>query len=361
MDQLQAQLFNRGLFDRLDAVCEKRMYKAGDVVRQLGEHYSDALFIVSGKLGVHLTEDQSSTGTQTRQSGPVGEIGFLWGTPACATITALQNTETLVLNDDALVDLRESEPDAAHRIVQALQQLAQDRLCTTLALTHCGSLAGGVKNLSVLMCRKPEQLRQAQKLRYDVYCRELGRMSPSADEVEGVIVDELDESGKTFIGIQNGEIIGTLRTNYASDGNLGELEEIYSMQHSAFHPQATAVCTKFIIKPAARGSTAALVLISALTKHLLRHDIKECFIDCIPPLLHYYRAMGFEVAGERFMHPENGLSVPLRINLHKHGAALAQSTSLRSAILFAIKAKFYKLFPRGISRFSLQLKNPPLQ
>jgi len=325
--------FDQDLLLKLAEFCPKRQYKAGEIVRQIGEHYHDTLIISKGKLSVRLATTAHPASLHTRRSGPVGEIGFLWGTPACATITALEHTQMLVLDDHALSNLAVLNPPLALRVVQSLKQTARERLSTTLALNSCEQFARGGEAISVLMCRKPEQLLEAQKLRYDVYCRELGRSSPFADVNSGTIADDLDENGKTFIAVQDGSTVGTLRVNYSCDGGLDELERLYGMRASVHHPRTTAVCTKFIIQPAARGGAAALILISALTKHLLRHNIHECYIDCIPPLLHYYRAT------------ENGRSVPLKLNLARHGAALADASSPLQKLRFFLRVKFYKYFP----------------
>jgi predicted GNAT family N-acyltransferase len=77
------------------------------------------------------------------------------------------------------------------------------------------------------------------------------------------------------------------------------------------HPQATAICTKFIVKRSRRGGPAAMKLISAMVRFGLRIDVKECYIDCIPALLPYYKALGFTIIGHQFFHRENGPSFPM--------------------------------------------------
>ena len=46
--------------------------------------------------------------------------------------------------------------------------------------------------VEVVLCRTHESLERAQKLRYDVYCKELARTSPYANSERGVIADALD-------------------------------------------------------------------------------------------------------------------------------------------------------------------------
>ncbi len=65
-----------------------------------------------------------------------------------------------------------------------------------------------------------------------------------------MIADDLDIAGHTFLAVEKGEAIGTVRLNLCSEGAVGILEELYGMRASKHHPGGTAVCTKFIVKKA---------------------------------------------------------------------------------------------------------------
>ena len=84
-------------------------------------------------------------------------------------------------------------------------------------------------------------------------------------------------------------------------------------------------------------------LVSQATQFGLRHDKKECYIDCVPGLVHYYRAMGFKASGKTFFHPENGPSLPMKIDLIRHGKELVGDVGIRRMIKFYLKAKVIKL------------------
>jgi len=56
---------------------------------------------------------------------------------------------------------------------------------------------------------------------------------------------------------------------------------------------------------------------AALARYGVRHNLKECYIDCIPALLPYYKALGFRITGQRFLHHENGPSHPMMIDLER--------------------------------------------
>ena len=127
---------------------------------------------------------------------------------------------------------------------------------------------------------------------------------------------------------------------------LGILESLYGMQGSSQHPGSTAICTKFIVKLSKRGGSASIRLVSSLAKYVLRLGIKEVYIDCIPPLKHYYKAMGFEVTGERFFHLENGTSIPMKLDLVLHYNQYRKNLGSGYMLRIYLKAKYFKLIDR---------------
>ena len=62
---------------------------------------------------------------------------------------------------------------------------------------------------------------------------------------------------------------------------------------------------------------------AAVAKFGLRNSIREGYIDCIPALLPYYKALGFVQTGPQFLHRENGPSRPMKLDLDRHGKKLA--------------------------------------
>jgi predicted GNAT family N-acyltransferase len=178
--------------------------------------------------------------------------------------------------------------------------------------------------IEVALCCDQAMLKSAQRLRYEVYCAEFGRQSPYADHARKLITDPLDRFGHTFIAIEDGETIGTLRTNFASEGPLGALEDHYGMRVSKHHPARTAICTKFIVKRSRRGSLVFFKLLAAWLEHVMRNGIAECYIDCTPNLGRFYERCEFQVCGAPFLHDENGLSFPMMLDLTCHSKALCE-------------------------------------
>ena len=94
------------------------------------------------------------------------------------------------------------------------------------------------------------------------------------------------------------------------------------MRTSPHHPGLTSICTKFIVKKSVRGGPASMHLVTAAAQFGMRHEIVQCFIDCIPPLKPFYEKFGFKSAGEPFFHYENGPSLPMALDLSVLGTKL---------------------------------------
>ena len=114
------------------------------------------------------------------------------------------------------------------------------------------------------------------------------------------------------------------------------------MRRSPHHPAATAICTGFVVRQSKRRSPAAIKLIAAVARHCGQNGIAEVYIDCIPALLPYYKAIGFRVAGERFFHRENGPSHPMMIDVATHQGRLSEEPGIAAYLQLYIKAQAIK-------------------
>lgn len=322
-------------------------FQPGDLLRQKGVHYRDMLLTIDGDLEVDFEgESTPSKPVISKPGTPIGEIGFLRGTAASATVRATSKGSAMRIDDDAMERLETHQPVLVSEFLHFLAEVAEERTSFNLLTAKKGPGFAEGPEVEILICRTEEMLKRAQRLRYDVYCGELGRQSPFADHDQKIITDELDRFANTFIAMEGDEIIGTLRSNEASLGPLGILEELYGMRKSEHHPRATAVCTKFVVRKSRRGGPTAFKLIAAVVKYGLQRQVKECYIDCIPSLLPYYKAMGFVPCGQRFLHRENGPSDPLRLDLVKYGKRLTVEMRPLSLVAFLLRSQYHKLRDR---------------
>jgi len=331
----------------LASACPKTSFGAGEELRTKGHHYREMYILTRGSVLVDRCVDGVRPFSLDAPGTPLGEISFLRGYPATANVTTQTHTEALIVDDPVLARLDREDPQLSASLLQHLARVAEERVSSHMAHDASPLRAGRAPSgVEVHLCRTPEMLHDAQRLRYDVYCVELGRRSPFADDHTRTISDALDSKGMTFIAREAGVTIGTLRANLSADGSLGVLEELYGMRHSPHHPAHTAICTKFIVRPAKRGGPTAFTLIAAVVRMGLRYGVRACFIDCIPALLPYYRAMGFSATGPVFMHRENGPSIPMHLDLARHGQRLSQGPGPATYARLAVLGTFYRVVSR---------------
>jgi len=333
--------------DLLRTVCRELRFEPGEVMRQKGHHYKDMYVITDGSVVVDRGNADSQAPLVVSDAGsPLGEIGYLRGCSATATVVARKPTRALVLDDQSLARLEQEQPALTADLLRHFAQTAEERTSYNLTWDSSAAANGRRHDFQILLCCNKDMLESAKRLRYQVYCEELGRQSPHADHGARTISDHLDDTALVFIATEGGETIGTMRANLSRDSKLGVLEELYGMKRSAQHPAATGICTKFIVKKSRRGSPASMKLVAAVVRYGLRNNITECYIDCIPALIPYYKALGFKIAGEKFLHSENGPSYPMMLDLVKHGKSLVKEVGLTGYARLMIKAKTIRLIDR---------------
>ena len=90
----------------LQSVCRQIRFQTGDVLRQKGQHYQDMYVITDGCVEVDLESGREGAKVVLSHPGfPIGEIGFLRGRPAMATVIARAPTTALVIDDPTLARL----------------------------------------------------------------------------------------------------------------------------------------------------------------------------------------------------------------------------------------------------------------
>lgn len=299
--------------DALQAVGRRVTFASGDILRHKGAFAPDMLLIVQGEVDCAL----SDAGDVHLTVGPdtiVGEIGFLTGKGANATLRALTPVEALSLDSSALQRLQRETPAIAADILRLLARLIQDRTEQNEdLLADIDPRDDG--GFEIVRCSTLDQLRIAQRVRYDVYCLEFGRSSPYADADEGTIVDELDGNGTSFVAYHDGLAVGTVRVNLGRDGDFGILSDLYGIPGTPFSIEDSSIITKYAIREAYRGGSAYIRLFAAIGTFVHASGATAIFIDCNPELARFYATMGFTRTADNFVHYENGLSVPMVLDL----------------------------------------------
>ena len=306
----------------LDNICSKARFAPGDELRRKGVHYRDMYLVTHGWVEVQLQSGENTNSVFLGPGSTIGEIGFLKGCHATATVTAKESTDVLVINDSSLWQIEREQPDLAVSLLRALARTSDQRVSFNADLNE-NQKDLKPSSVKVFLCRNSDRLHDAQHLRYRVYCEELKRSSPNADHDKRIIRDNLDDFGHTFLAVRKEESVGTLRCNFPMEGPIGILEKLYGMNSSLNHPEHTMICTKLIVRRSRRGGMVIMSLITAMTRYALDQGARECFIDCIPELEPMYRRAGFEPAEEEFFHYENGPSLPMVLDVTKYSKRYA--------------------------------------
>lgn len=309
---------SRELPQRLQEFCDVVVFAPDALLRKKGQHYVDMYLVTSGRVEVDLGLGGEPLQPSVGPAGlAIGEIGFLHGLPATATVRALSEVSALKLDDEVLTRLETAAPDVAIALLRFLGETAEERTSQNIEIAAASPVPAKEQSIRILLCRNEGMLAEAQRLRYQVYCEELGRTSPHACHEKKVIADDLDSFGHSFIAVEDDRAIGTLRANRPAKGPVGILEDLYNMDESEFHPERTIICTKFVISSDRRTSSAGIKLVAAFARYSVQHNVRECYIDCIPSLRPYYMAIGFRTCGDKFLHRENGPSYPLKVDVEK--------------------------------------------
>jgi CRP-like cAMP-binding protein len=88
--------------DLLAGVCKEVRFAAGDELRRKGLLSVDMYVITSGEVDISVGGSAGASSPLTAVRGsPIGEIGFITGVPATATVTAKTNVSALYIDKSA--------------------------------------------------------------------------------------------------------------------------------------------------------------------------------------------------------------------------------------------------------------------
>ena len=151
------------------------------------------------------------------------------------------------------------------------------------------------------------------RFRYDIYVKRMGRRQLYADPSSEAIVEPQDRLGRTHLALDGqGNAIGTIRSNLASDTSMIYYRKLYRLDEFEFSDLSDIqITTKFIIHPSHRGSTLAHRIIRDFAIDGYIRSIKINFIDCNKSLINFFERLGYSsYCGWRF-HKEYGTVRPM--------------------------------------------------
>jgi CRP/FNR family cyclic AMP-dependent transcriptional regulator len=108
---------------RLEQIGRRRQYPAGDTIVREGKGAIGFFVIVRGQ--VRVTQSVDGQERELRRLGPggsFGEMGLFTDRPRSATITAIEPTECLVLQQLDFLDELRKRPEIAIRLLRTLSE-----------------------------------------------------------------------------------------------------------------------------------------------------------------------------------------------------------------------------------------------
>ena len=85
-----------------------------------------------------------------------------------------------------------------------------------------------------------------------------------------------------------------------------------------YYPDRISTTSKLMIKKDFRKGRAVRELINTVFEFGIRQNIALDFINCNPPLVKFYRKIGYRLYRSNFMHPEFGEVVPMVLFMHDY-------------------------------------------
>lgn len=173
--------------------------------------------------------------------------------------------------------------------------------------------------IQIRLATSPEELEAVYRFRYAIYVEEMHRRQKYADHEAKQIYDPLDPGSYVFGAWADGELAGTLRTNFLRETDIGEYFEMYQLGYLPETVQKhTQITTRLMIQPRFRNGTLAVRLSKALYRFALERGITTDLIDCNAHLIPFFTGLGYRLFRDDLVHPEYGAVTVLKLDLYDH-------------------------------------------
>lgn len=167
-----------------------------------------------------------------------------------------------------------------------------------------------------IIAETPELKEAVYRFRYDVYVAQMGRRQIHADHVRRTVIEPLDETGRTLVALRNGAVVGTIRSNRASEDALDYYRTLYRLRDFGFGDLSRIqITTKLMVRPDLVRSGVSMRMIQVYAADTARTGVEVDFIDCNRPLIPMFERMGYvSYCGWR-VHKEYGTVRPMFLAL----------------------------------------------
>jgi hypothetical protein len=165
---------------------------------------------------------------------------------------------------------------------------------------------------------KRNEFEAVSRFRYAIYVEEMSRKQKYADHANKKIIDPLDDDAvRLYAAWSEGEVVGTVRSNYLRWSDIGEYAEQFALAGMPDNLQATtSITTRLMVHSRYRNTPLAVRLACETYQNGLEDGITTDFIDCNDHLVPYFTGLGYLVHRNNLIHPEYGIVTVMRLNLN---------------------------------------------
>lgn len=188
--------------------------------------------------------------------------------------------------------------------------------------------------IRVSIADTPELLRQAQRLRYEVFVEELGREPDGVERDARVVADALDETATVLIAMDDSERgVATVRFNRAGTQLTRQIEADDAVHWAGkFNPAHVSLSSKIAVRKEYRHGTALPRMLERFYAALACDGILFDFCDCLPAVLPFFYRVGYRTHSSLVHRAGYGWCQPLVLVVHDYDhLAAVQSPFYRAA------------------------------
>lgn len=171
-------------------------------------------------------------------------------------------------------------------------------------------------SMEIKLAITADELEAIYQFRYQIYVTEMNRKQKYADHEKKRICDPLDPSSYVFGAWKHGELIGTVRTNFIREADVGEYHDFYQIGRlSQSERDQASLTTRLMIHSEHRRGTLGVRLAQAIYTFGLERGITADLIDCNSHLVPFFTGLGHRPHREDLDHPEYGSVTVLKLDL----------------------------------------------
>lgn len=145
------------------------------------------------------------------------------------------------------------------------------------------------------------------RFRYYVDVSIMQRKQVHADDARRIIRDPLDTNGVSYLAIDNGRMVGTVRRNMLDETEAADDAHFYKAHlFDMARADRLAVTSKMMILPEYHGTKTTAHLISAYARHCYKAGVEVDVIGCSEESVPFFERLGYFSHSGWAFHQDHG-------------------------------------------------------